>query len=32
MEVVEVLTCTLDKPSVSICSFFLLEVVPEDNI
>jgi hypothetical protein len=32
MEVVEVLACTLDKPGVSVCSFFPLEVVPEDDI
>jgi hypothetical protein len=32
MEVVEVLACTLDEPSVSVCSFLLLEVVLEDDI
>jgi hypothetical protein len=32
MEVVEVLACTLDKPGISVCSFLLLEIVPEDDI
>jgi len=32
MEVVEVLAYTLDKPGIFICSFFLLKVVPEDDV